>query len=1037
MLISNYSIKFRIAVLVFIAVFIITGITSYLTIPREGSPDITIPYVFVNAIYDGTAPEDLEKLVTVPLERQLQDLENVKEMRSVTSDSVSFIAIEFLAGQDIDNALQRTKDKVDLASPDLPPDLNAPVVQAINISSDIPILTLALSGDTSLDRLKHLAEDLKEEIELVNGVRTAEVSGAREREVRVEMEPQRLAAYGIPLAAILQTIAAENRTISAGNLEIGSDRVQVRVPGEFVMAADIATLVIAGTPEQPVFLRDVADVYDTFKDIETISRIDGNPSISIGVKKRAGENSVRLINNVREAIERVPMPPGITLTTVMDESDYVDMIIKELENNVATGFILVVIVLMIFMGFRNAFFVAVAIPFSMMIAFTLMSAAGTSMNMIVLFSLVLSVGMLVDNAIVMVENIYRHRTEGKSRIDAAREGAAEVAWPVITSTLTTCAAFSPLLFWPGIMGQFMGFLPRTLIITLFASLFVAIVVNPAVCSFLIGGRKRLEHERHKTHPFTQAYESFLRGALHHRIPVLLLGFLFLAISIQIYGRYGKGVELFPDTSPRNAIIEVRFPQGTAIEHTDSVLQGIESQLHTFADIKFFLATAGQGAGGGFLGGGAGGHIGNIQVEFVDFQDRQGDSRALVATLRELAGRYPGAEIKVDRQQEGPPTGAPVSIEVSGEDFDVLYDLAQTIIDTIVTIPGLVDLQHDYESALPELQFQIDRVRAAKAGFDTSSLGNYLRMALYGLEASKLRAEEEEFEITLRFPPQDRQSLDTLASMLIPPPQGGQAVPLSALGTFRYVGGRGAISRKDQRRVITINGDAAGGRGVDVILEDVQRRMQNVAIPSGYSVTYTGEDQEMRESGAFLSRAFGLALGLILVILVLQFNSVLMPLIIVFSILLSLIGVMWGLLICGMRFGVIMTGVGVISLAGIVVNNSIVLIDCIQQRRTAGIEVFTAIITAGKLRLRPVLLTATTTILGLVPMAVGYSLDFQSWPPKLIAGAESSQWWAPMAVAVIFGLAVATILTLILVPVMYSVVHTLVQAITRSLPTRDP
>ena len=1037
MLISNYAIKFRIAVLVFIAVFVITGITSYVTIPREGSPDITIPYVFVNAIYEGTAPEDLEKLVTIPLERQLADLENVEEMRSTTSDSVAFIAIEFVAGEDIDNALQRTKDKVDLAHPDLPPDLDTPVVQAINISSDMPILTLALSGDTELERLNHLAEDLKEEIELVNGVRTADISGAREREVRVEIQPQRMAAYGIPLGTVMQKISSENRTISAGNLELGSDRVQVRLPGEFDMAANLTDIVIGGTTDKPVFLRDIATIYDTYKDTETISRINENPSISIGVKKRAGENSVRLIHEVRDAIDRITMPPGINLTTVMDESEYVDMMIQELENNVATGFILVVIVLMVFMGLRNSFFVAVAIPFSMMIAFTLMAAAGNTMNMIVLFSLVLAVGMLVDNAIVMVENIYRHRTEGKTRIDAARDGAAEVAWPIITSTLTTCAAFSPLLFWPGIMGQFMGFLPRTLIITLFASLFVALVVNPAVCSFFIGGRKRIQHEQQKKHPFVHAYERFLRGALHHRIPVLLFGFLFLILTVQIYARFGSGVELFPDTSPRNAVIEVRFPQGTAIEYTDNILRGIEKQLHEFEDIKFFLATAGAGAGGGFLGSGSGGHLGNIHVEFVDFQDRVGDSRELVATLRELAGRYPGAEIKVERQQEGPPTGPPVAIELSGEDFDILYDLAQTIIRNIETIPGLVDLQHDYEPALPELQFQIDRARAAKAGFDASSLGQYLRMALYGLEASKLRADEEGFEITLRFPETDRQTLDLLDSLQVPPPQGGQAVPLSALGTFKYEGGRGAISRKDQRRMITISGETAQNRGSDEVLEDIQRRMEDVSLPAGYSVYYAGDNEEMRESGAFLARAFGLALGLILVVLVLQFNSVLLPLIIVFSILLSLIGVMWGLLICGMRFGVVMTGVGVISLAGIVVNNSIVLIDCIQQRRAEGLQALEAIVTAGMLRLRPVLLTATTTILGLLPMAIGYSINFQSWPPKFIAGAESSQWWAPMAVAVIFGLAIATILTLVLVPLMYSVVNSLVTTITKHLPARDP
>ncbi len=1036
MLISNYAIKFRIAVLVFVVVFVLTGVTSYLTMPREGSPDITIPYVFITAVYEGTAPEDMEKLVTVHLEKQLNDLENVKEMRSTTSDSVTFIAIEFLAGQDIDTALQRAKDKVDLAQPDLPLDLDAPLVQAINISSDIPILSLALSGDTDLNRLKHLAEDLKEEIELVNGVRAAEISGTREREIRVELQPQRLAAFGVPLGQIMQQISVANRTVSAGNLELGTDRVQLRLPGELRTSSELADLVIAGTPEAPVFLRDIAHVYDTFKDTETIARINGNPSVSIGVKKRAGENSVRLIHEVKRAMERIALPPGITLTTVMDESEYVDMMIKELENNVATGFLLVIVVLFIFMGFRNSLFVAIAIPFSMFIAFTVMASLGTSMNMIVLFSLVLAVGMLVDNAIVMVENIYRHRTEGKSRIAAAREGAAEVAWPIITSTLTTCAAFSPLLFWPGIMGQFMGFLPRTLIITLFASLFVALVVNPAICSFLIGGKKRLTRERHQSHPFVHAYESFLRKALRHRVPVFVFGLFFLVLTVQIYARFGKGIELFPDTSPRNAVIEIRFPQGTAIEKTDAVLRDIEQRLPQFEDVKFYLTTVGAGAGGGFLGGGKGSHLGSIHVEFLDFEDRTGDSTLLVEAIRDTVGQYAGAEIKVEKQEEGPPTGAPVAIEISGEDFDVLSDLATTIIRMIEGIPGLVNLQHDYEAALPEIQFEIDRTRAAKAGFDASSIGSWLRMAVYGLEASKLRADEEEFEITLRFPQSERESLDLLASMLLPPPQGGQPIPLSALGRFSYTGGRGTISRKGQRRLVTVTGDAAQGRGADAILEDVQRRLADLPLPAGYSLRYAGEDQEMKESGAFLARSFLLALGLILVVLVIQFNSVLMPLIIIFSILLSLIGVMWGLLICGMRFGVIMTGVGVISLAGIVVNNSIVLIDCIQQRRAEGLDVREAIIVAGRLRLRPVLLTAITTILGLVPMAVGYSIDFQNWPPRIIMGAESSQWWAPMAVAVIFGLALATILTLVLVPVMFSIVSSTVQAFGRMLPDRE-
>lgn len=1024
MLLTNYAIKFRVAVMVFIVVFVLAGVISYLSLPREGSPDITIPYVFVTCIYEGTAPEDIETLITVQIEKQLNDLENVKEIRSTSSDSLAFIAIEFLAGQDIDMALQKTKDKVDLARPDLPDDLDEPVVQAINISSDMPILRFALWGDAELSRLKHLAEDLKDEIELVDGVREVDISGVREREIRVEPDMRRMAAYGIPLGRFLQRIAGENRTLSAGNLEMDGDRFQVRIPGEFELADDLRALPVWGTAEAPVYLRDVAKVIDTFKDVETLSRINGLPSVSMGVKKRAGENSVRVIDDVKLAMEKVPLPQGISLTIVMDESDYVDMIIKELENNVATGFILVVAVLFIFMGVRNSLFVATAIPFSMLIAFAVMAFTGSSLNMIVLFSLVLSVGMLVDNAIVIVENIYRHRTLGCSRLEAARRGASEVAWPVVTSTLTTCAAFSPLLFWPGIMGQFMGFLPRTLIITLSASLFVAIIVNPAVCSFFIGGRRMQKERDVRHHPFVEAYQRFLRMALRNRLPVFFTGLALFVLTVQIYARFGKGIELFPDTAPRNAQIEVRFPQGTAIERTDAVMREIEEKLKPYSDIEFFLTTVGMGSGGGFLGSGAGSHLGNVHAEFLDYQEREGDSAELVEILREVIGSVAGAEITVDKQQEGPPTGAPVSIEISGSDFDVLAELSAQIARHIQSIPGLVDLQDDYEAALPELQFIPDRERIARAGLQTSDLGLYLRMAVFGLTADKLRADEEEFDITLRLPEKNRQSTALLDEWMIPLPQGGGTVPLSSLGTVMYTGGRGTINRKDRRRVITLSGDVTGDRGADRVLADVQRRVSELPLPTGYSLTYGGENQDIEESGAFLARSFGIALGLILIVLVLQFNSVLLPLIIVVSVMLSLIGVMWGLLICGMRFGVIMTGVGVISLAGIVVNNSIVLVDCIRQRKEEGLDTNDAVVEAGRLRLRPVLLTATTTILGLIPMAIGYSIDFQRWPPGLIAGAESSQWWAPMAVAVIFGLAFATVLTLVFVPVLYSLVDSL-------------
>ena len=1023
MLLSNYAIKFRVAVCVFIAVFVLAGVNSYTTLPREGMPDITISYVFITAIYEGTAPEEMEKLVTVPMERQLNDLENVKEIRSTSSDSVTFVSIEFLAGQDIDMALQKAKDKVDLARPDLPDDLDEPVVQAMNFSSDIPILVLALSGDTELTRLTSLAEDLKEEMELLSGVKQAEISGARERELRVELDLRRLASYGIPLEQVMGRIAGENKTMSAGNLEIDGDKFQVRVPGEYKLASELSALPVAEREGGAVYLRDIASVQDTYKDLTSISRLNGESSVSVSVKKRSGENTVRLIGSIKESIADVPLPPDVTLTTVMDESEYVDMMIKELENNVATGFLLVVVILFIFMGVRNSLFVAVAIPFSMLIAFTFMSFAGFSLNMMVLFSLVLAVGMLVDNAIVIVEVIYMNRCSGMTRHEAARKGASAVAWPVITSTLTTCAAFSPLLFWPDMMGQFMSFLPKTLIVTLTASLFVAIVINPAICSLFIGGARAKHEAEVKTHPFVSAYERFLAAALNHRVPVVLLGIAFLVLTVKIYGRYGEGVELFPDVSPRNAVIEVKFPQGTSIEQTDAVLQDIETLLPKHEDVEFFLTTVGAGAGGGFLGGGAGTHLGNIHVEFLDYDERAGDSMKLVETLRKEIGEVAGAEIRVEKQEEGPPTGAPITIELAGDDFEALSELSAGIMRRIKMVPGLVDLQDDYEEALPELRFMVDRERAAAVGADTAAIGLFLRTAIYGVEASKLRIDEEEFDITLRFPKEARAS-ETLLDEVYMPTLSGVAVPLSSLGRVEYAGGRGTISRKDQKRMITITGNDQG-RGVDKILEDVKARLGDYDLPAGYAINYAGDNREMEESGAFLAKAFMIALGLIFVILVIQFNSALLPVIIAFSIALSLIGVMWGLLICRMRFGVIMTGVGVISLAGIVVNNAIVLLDCVRQRKEEGLDTAAAVVAAGRLRLRPVLLTAVTTILGLIPMAVGYSLEFHEWPPRIIAGAESSQWWAPMAVAVIFGLGVATVLTLVLVPLMYSLVDSLV------------
>ncbi len=1032
MILSNVAIKFRAAVLVFVVVLALAGTASYLTLPREGAPDITIPFVFVTAYYEGTAPEEMEKLVTVQIEKQLNDVEGVKEIRSTSAENVASLTIEFMAGEDIEQAKQRVKDKVDLAKPDLPPDLDEPVVDAFNFSSDYPVYIFALSGATEPERLKNLAEDLQDQLERLPGVQGAELAGIREREIRVEIDLPRMIAYRIPLGQVLNRIAQENVTMSAGNIEAAGDKFQVRIPGEFRLAAELRDVLLAEREGRPVYLSDIAAVADTYKDLASISRLNGEPCVSVSLKKRTGKNAVALIRQVKRILADYRLPPDVKLTEVMDQSDYIRSMLEELENNIVTGFLLVVAVLLVFLGMRNALFVGLAIPLSLLVGFTLMAVRGTTLNYIVLFSLVLAVGMLVDNAIVIVENIYRLRTEGLTRREAARRGASEVAWPVITSTLTTLVAFWPLLYWPDVMGQFMGYLPRTLILVLASSLFVAMVINPAICSVFIQARPR--DAQAKAHWFVRGYERLLRASLRHRVPVLLLGFLFLALSVQVYARKGKGVELFPDVEPRNATIALKFPQGTSIERTDAVLRGIEAKLPGHPDVKFFLTTVG-GANQMAMGGGAEAtHRGSIYVEFRAAAERQTNSLLLIEALRRDAGVVPGAELTVDREEEGPPTGAPVSIEISGDDFETLEEYAADVIQAIETVPGLVDLKTDMEKALPEIQFHVDRHRAALLGLDTAEIGRFLRMAIYGTEGSQFRADEDEFDITLRLPEGQRNTVNLLEETFIPV-AAGAPVPLSSLGSLEYTGGRGAIQRKQQKRVVTITGSNQG-RGVDKILGDVRERLADLPLPRGYAIEYTGDTQEMIESGIFLLKAFGIAAGLILVILVIQFNSVLLPAIIFFSVILSMIGVMWGLLAFQMRFGVIMTGVGVISLAGIVVNNAIVLIDCALQRKAAGLDAREAIVAAGRLRLRPVLLTASTTVLGLLPMVAGWSLDVHQWPPRFIAGAESSAWWAPMAVAVLFGLSVATVLTLVLVPAMFSLAEDLSAAMRRRFLPAD-
>jgi multidrug efflux pump len=1030
MILTRYSVKLRVSVFAMLVILVIAGPIVYMTMPREGAPDITIPMVFVTAVYEGVAPSEVENLITIPLEKQFKGLENLKKLTSASAEGVASVTIEFLPQQNIDDAVQKVKDKVDLAKRDLPKDLDAPVIQGFNFSTDIPVFTFAVSGDADVERLKRLAEDYQDVIETIPGVLEARLYGAREREIQVNVDLRRLTAYRMALSELMAVVHAENATVSAGNLEIKGDKFQVRVPGEFTDVHRMPELVVAVRDGRQIRLGDVADVVDGYKDLVSVSRVNGELCVSVAVHKRSGENAVRVIEEVKKLLDRNPPPSGLKITYVNDQSDHIRLMIEDLENNIASGFLLVVVILLLFLGVRNSLLVGVAIPFSLMMGFIALSLMGITLNMLVLFSLILTVGMLVDNAIVLVENIYRHFCEGKSRLQAALDGAAEVAWPVTTSTLTTLAAFWPLMYWPDIMGQFMSFLPKTTIIVLTMSLVVALVVTPAICSIFVmrptaGKVKPREHGMWDR--FVSGYEVVLRGALKHRGLVTAIGFCFLIFSALLFGRLSKGVELFPDVDPRRATITVRFPEGTDIKATDKALASIEKKLAAFRDIRFYLTNVGA-AGEWALSATAGTHLGSIQVEFLKFGERQENSRDVLAKIRNDIGVIPGAEIKVEGEKMGPPTGTAISVEVAGDDFEELSRVSAAVQRAIMTVPGLVDVQDDMEEARPELRFHVDRDRAALLGLDTRTVGSVLRTAINGESTSKFRAGEDEFDITVRLREDQRRSVDLLKEIVVMT-RAGARVPLVSLGSFSYEAGRGQIKRKDQKRVITITGNA-NGRGVDKILADARERLTEVPMPKGYSVAFMGDTKEMNQAMDFLTKAFLIALALIALILIMEFNSVLQPFIIMFSVILSLVGVLWGLMLCGMRFGVIMTGIGVVSLAGVVVNNGIVLIDYINRKKQESGNTQEAIVEAGRTRLRPVLLTAMTTVAGLIPMAVGWSFEFHTWPPRLVAGAETSDWWAPMAIAVIFGLTLATILTLVQVPVMYSLMDSASEALKR-------
>jgi multidrug efflux pump len=1061
MIISDTSVKKSTTVSVLAVLLIVVGVYCYKVLPRESDPDITIPNVFVSTSYRGVSPTDIETTITIEIEKKLKGLDGLKTIKSVSSEGLSSINIEFVTGTDIDQALQDVKDKVDEALGELPGDLEEdPTVFEVNFS-EMPIVVFSLSGTCGLPCLKDIADDLKDEIEGVGGVLEVEVTGGLEREIRIEVFPEKLAYYGLTINSFQSKVRSENSNTSGGNIQLGNGRFQLRVPGEFKTPEEIYGLVLTTYDGEPVYLKDVARVVDGFKEEASRSRLDGREAVNIAVKKRSGENIISISKAIDTIIaaDQLTWPGGTEITKVLDKAKDIDMMVADLENNILTGLALVLVVIFFAMGIRNAILVSMAIPFSMLLSFTILYLLGITLNMVVLFSLTLALGMLVDNAIVIIENCYRFMEQGANRVEAAMKATSEVAYPVIGSTVTTLAAFSPMLFWPGIMGEFMSYLPLTLIITLSSSLFVALVINPAMASLFMKVKSRdLDKQKYTKESangiekpaeikgfLLTNYSRVLENALGKPLTVICIGFCTLVLMFQgwlLVVGLEKPVEFFPEIDPKGLYVNVDVPEGAGLDYIDQIIHRVEIALagstagtslnalspkeykkpngETYygpSDLKNIknIYTKGvlSSGGGSAFSANTPNHVG---VRLLDLEERWRSSHDTVADIRKRVENIPGGKITIAMEEEGPPTGAPINIEIAGDNFTILGNIAKQIKDILIKIPQVKDVRDDYVEGIPSVQVIVDRQKAALFELTTDMIGFALKSAYNGLEVSSFREGDEDYDITVQLAESDRKVVDILHELMLPTPS-GQMVPLSTVAQVTFAGSIGDINRINYERVVTIkaNVDETKIPG-PVARAQAAEILKDLPLPSGYKLTFTGEFEFQKESEDFLTKAFLIALLLIFLILVSMFNSISQPFIIMTSVVLSLGGAFLGLTIFTSPFGIIMTGVGVISLAGVVVNNAIVLIDYTNRLRTRGYELKEAVISAGATRLRPVLLTAITTILGLIPMITGVSFDFHKGAISWMS--ESSQWWQSMAVVVVFGLIVATFLTLIVVPTLY-------------------
>ena len=1006
------------AVFIFALLITFIGLVSYVSLPRESAPEIRRPLIFITTVYPGVAPEDMESLVTEEIEAELEGLEGLEKIKSDSLLGVSFVQAEFSGDTDVELALRRTKERVDIAKANLPDDAEDPTVRELNFS-DNPFMIITISNPDGLERIESLVDKLEDDIKKVAGVLDVVVTGKLEKEVEIAIEPTLLKQYGLALSDVAGAIRSENITIPGGELKSKILNFGVSVSGEISDPEEFKNIIVKSGQTQ-IPLKNLGLVSFRYSDIESYSTLNGKPSVSLAIKKRAGENLIRLVDRIRALMskEQQSFPPKTEIAYPYDESKDIKNMVLDLENNILSALLLVLIVTFFFLGPVNALFVSLAIPFSMLLSFFVLNAFGITLNMVVLFSLVIALGMMVDNGIVIVENVYRHASMGKSRIEAAVDGTKEIAWPITTSTITTVLAFFPIIFMPDIMGEFMSYLPKTVIIVLVSSLFIGLTITMTFCARFLNvseaNMRKVTEGSGGFQKLQKLYRRLLDLSLSRSLAsmaVLAAITVFVIAGIGLYFSFGKETVFFPDLDPKVGMVNIELPNGTPLSQNKSFSEKVEKEVVAAkGSVESYQTSIGASSG---VGGGRDSHRTSIRITFEPYLDRTSSSRSTLEEIRKRVAGIPGAEIKVTKMEDGPPQGNDVSYKVTGQDYVQLGRIAGQIEDIISQHKAKFDqIDSDFEAAKPEIQVIIDREKANRLGYSTQMIASTIRTAISGSKESTIRIGKDEYDVMVRLTESARDQLNFLKNLEIV--KDGQGIPLSNFARIERTSTVGVIKRSDRERTVTVYADFLPEMDQkEEIKNDINREVMSLRLEQGYQIL-GGEGQETRnKSQEFLLNAFFIAICLIFLVMVIQFNSVAQPLIILAAVFLSLGGVFWGMLIFNQTFVVIMSGIGIISLAGVVVNNAIVLIDFINQTVKSGVPLKEAVASASETRLRPVLLTAITTVIGLLPMAYGISLNF--FDMSLQVGSESSEWWAPMAWTIIYGLSFATVLTLVVVP----------------------